>query len=151
MGAFLPDLRRSTGCEGWVVHYLRQVHGTCVVQVGGREPNPEPEAADALITAARSVLLVTRHADCPPVLLWDPETPAVGLVHAGRRGTLANVAAATLLAMEAAYGSRSHAMTASVGPGIRACCYEIKEDVLQAPRSPSFGTATSGSTSTCTR
>ena len=53
-----------------------------------REPLPE---CDAIITNTRGLTLITLHADCMPVFLLDPFKKAVGLVHAGWKGTLARV------------------------------------------------------------
>ena len=47
---------------------------------------------DALITDLPDVPLLLFYADCTPVLLADPVTGAMGLAHAGWRGTAAEIA-----------------------------------------------------------
>ena len=87
---------------------------------------------DGLITLAPGRLLAILTADCVPVLLADTRTHAVGAFHAGWRGTLAGVIEQGVAAMRARYGSRPEEMVAAVGPCIRACCFEVGEEVRSA-------------------
>ena len=48
--------------------------------------------ADALITASPGLLLGVLVADCAPILLADPVSGAIGVAHAGWRGTAGDVA-----------------------------------------------------------
>src|SRR5690606_10610606 len=83
---------------------LWQIHSAQVVAAD--TPNGPDESkgkADALITDRPEVTLLLRFADCVPILLYDPVRPAVGLVHAGWRGTLARAATAAVAAMAARY------------------------------------------------
>ena len=117
---------------------VHQVHGVAVRQVsaldvGQRIPDPEmvlPEA-DAMITDEAGVILVTLHADCLPLYVLDPLKPAIGLAHAGWRGTLTNIAGALVRAMQSAFGSRPSTMLAAIGPGAGPCHYEVDEPVLE--------------------
>jgi YfiH family protein len=84
---------------------------------------------DALITKIPDVPLLLFYADCVPVLLADVETGAVGLAHAGWRGTVANIGAKTLAAMVEAFGSKPENILAAIGPSIGACCYEVDDFV----------------------
>src|SRR5690625_5157532 len=75
-----------------------QVHGSEVALVGadmkGRgayKLNTALAGVDGLITVAPGVLLAAYFADCVPILFLDPEVPAVGIAHAGWRGTLAGI------------------------------------------------------------
>lgn len=85
--------------------------------------------ADALVTNRPGTLLVTRHADCPPLLVWDPKRRVLGLAHSGRRGTLANIAGAMVRRMVDQYASNPQALVAHIGPGIRKCCYEVGQEI----------------------
>jgi YfiH family protein len=131
-------LSAAMGCalDDWVAAY--QVHGTRVALVGkagrGRGAYEQTSAlpeTDALITARPGLLLSLRLADCAPIFLFDPAHHAVGLAHAGWRGTVANIAAATVQAMAAAFGSRPGDLRAGIGPAIGPCCYEIGADVAR--------------------
>lgn len=87
------------------------------------------EAVDALITDRPGIALFTTHADCYPILLWDPVTRSVGLAHAGWRGTRAGVAVAALRAMQHEFGSQPAQVRAGIGPGICGRCYEVGDEV----------------------
>lgn len=89
---------------------------------------------DILVTAHPDVYLFMRFADCLPILLYDPERSAVGLAHAGWRGTLQNVAGAAVQAMTEGLGCRAKDLQAVIGPGIGPCCYEVGEEVIRAVR-----------------
>jgi len=87
---------------------------------------------DAMITADAGVYLSMRFADCTPILLHDPERRAVGLAHAGWRGTVKNVAKSVVQAMVDRLGCSPQNITAVIGPAIGPCCYQVGEDVIQA-------------------
>jgi len=73
--------------------------------------------------------LFTTHADCFPIVLWDPIHAAIGLAHAGWRGTHAGVAVAALNAMEREFGTKPRDVRAGIGPGICGRCYEVGPEV----------------------
>ena len=89
---------------------------------------------DGVITNRKDVLLTTVHADCLPVWLYDEENQAIGLVHAGWRGTLAGIAPKAVKLMQEAYGSDPAKMKAAIGPGISMCCFETGPEVIEAFR-----------------
>ncbi len=115
----------------------RQTHTDTVLQVG--EENwgaglyaPDLPECDALITNEKGTALVVFTADCTPILLHDPITGAVGAVHAGWRGTAANIAGKTVAKMVAAYGCQPENIRAAIGPNIAKCCFETDADVPEA-------------------
>jgi len=81
--------------------------------------------ADALVTAERGLVLALFFADCVPVLLADEAGRAVGLAHAGWRGTAERCAANTVRALERTFGIRPKALRAILGPSVGGCCYEV--------------------------
>ena len=85
---------------------------------------------DALITNLADVPLLLFYADCVPVLLADPATGAIGLAHAGWRGTAAQIAKKTVQAMTEDFGVKPENLLAAIGPSIGACCYEV-DDVVR--------------------
>jgi YfiH family protein len=85
--------------------------------------------ADAMITDMAGVNLITLHADCAPVYLFDPAKPAVGLVHSGWKGTLADIVKLSILEMTKQYGTDPANVIAAIGPSIGKCCFETREDV----------------------
>lgn len=90
--------------------------------------------SDALITATPGVCLLACFADCVPLLFYDPYRAAVGVAHAGWRGTVGGIAAATVHALRQHYGSRPSDIRAVIGPSIGPCCYEVGPDVVAAAR-----------------
>ena len=89
---------------------------------------------DGAITDQKGILLTTVHADCLPVWLYDEENQAIGLVHAGWRGTLAGIAPKAVKLMQETYGSDPAKMKAAIGPGISMCCFETGPEVIEAFR-----------------
>ena len=85
------------------------------------------ESVDALVTNEPGVTLVTYYADCTPLFFIDPVSRAVGLAHAGWRGTVGRIGEKVIGKMTALYGSDPRNIRAAVGPAISVCCYEVDE------------------------
>ena len=114
----------------------RQTHSDTVRTVTGQhhmgfDHRHYPEC-DALITNDPGTALAVFTADCTPILLHDPVTGAVGAVHAGWRGTSADLAGKTVAAMCREFGCRTQNIRAAIGPNIGICCFETDADVPQA-------------------
>jgi YfiH family protein len=103
------------------------VHGNDVARVDAQQD--EVEDVDGLITDKPGIALFATYADCYPIVLWDPEHRAAGLVHAGWRGTEADVAAEGVRAMAREFDSNPARMKAAIGPGICRRCYQVGEEV----------------------
>ena len=95
---------------------------------------------DAVVTNQVGVPLLSIHADCLPLVLFDPVQRVVATVHSGWRGTVAKIAQATVRAMQQHYHSQPADILAGIGPGIGPCCYEVGEPVLSEV-AHSFGAA----------
>jgi polyphenol oxidase len=114
---------------------LWQVHSDrVVVAEAPNGPQDHLGQADALITDRPEVSLLLRFADCLPVLIYDPVQRAVGVAHAGWRGSLKKIAKATVAAMGERYGSRPADLVAGVGPGIGPCHYAVGPEVVAQTR-----------------
>jgi len=72
-----------------------------------------------------------RYADCAPVLFYSAARRAVGIAHAGWRGTALRVAAATAQMMVSAFGCDPAELLAAVGPSIGPCCYQVGPEVIE--------------------
>jgi YfiH family protein len=103
------------------------VHGSKVARVDA--PKDVVQGVDGLVTNQKGVALFATYADCYPIVLWDRVKRAVGLAHAGWRGTVAGVAKAAVQAMHDEYGSAAENILAGVGPGICGRCYEVGGEV----------------------
>lgn len=85
---------------------------------------------DALITNKKNVALVTVYADCVPIFLLDPKKRAIGLAHAGWKGTVLKIGAKTVKKMIEAFGTNPKDCIAAIGPSIGKCCYEVDKGVI---------------------
>jgi len=108
---------------------LKQVHSDSVFVIRDRFNSYEEKKGDALVSSARNLGIGVYTADCLPILLADTNATVVGVVHAGWRGTLLQIAESTLLKMEKNFGIESNNVFAVIGPSIGRCCYEVGEDV----------------------
>ncbi len=86
---------------------------------------------DALITDQKGVMLGVLTADCVPVLLYDPLQKVAAAVHAGWKGTKAQIVSKTVKRMQEHFGCDPENILAGVAPAIGRCCYEVGEDVAQ--------------------
>jgi hypothetical protein len=132
---FVPaPLRQVHSSHSFVV--ARDLAGHLAYQLPGVEGSlpaaDKPPAGDGLMSREPGILLTIRIADCLPVLLVDPRRRAVAAVHAGWRGALARVIEKAVGDMRRAFGSDPRTLIAALGPSIRACCYEVGEEVVQA-------------------
>jgi S-adenosylmethionine:tRNA ribosyltransferase-isomerase len=86
---------------------------------------------DGLITNEPGVTLATFYADCVPLYFYDSIHKAIGLSHSGWRGTVGNIAKATVEAMQKTYHTDPADLIAAIGPSICQDCYEVSEDVIE--------------------
>lgn len=140
----LQNRRRIAERLGWdfaAWTCAEQVHGNHVHVVTkqdvGRGRNDRSTAiadTDGLITNEPDILLVMYFADCVPLYFYDPVTGAMGLAHAGWKGTVAEIAVKTVEKMTAEFGVKPEDLFAAIGPSIGSCCYEVDEAVLKHVR-----------------
>jgi YfiH family protein len=108
--------------------WLRQVHGTEVVDADrAREQALEPQA-DAAVARARATVCAVLVADCMPVLFANDAATVVAAAHAGWRGLSAGVLEATVGAMRVA----PQRLIAWLGPAIGPRRYEVGDEVRTA-------------------
>ena len=111
----------------WPLITLRQVHSD-IIRCVDSIPD-ESLVGDGLISAMPGVLLAIQTADCLPVMIVDMKRHAVGVFHAGWRGTVKRIVEKGVGEMVRCFGSRPRDMKAAIGPGIQGCCYEVGEEV----------------------
>lgn len=83
------------------------------------------ESVDALVTNEKDVTLVTYYADCTPLFFVDTKKKAIGLAHAGWRGTVGKIGAKVIETMVENYGTNPSDVVCAIGPAISKCCYEV--------------------------
>jgi YfiH family protein len=130
--AFLRGLdaasgRRNGDKQRWQLITLRQIHSDIVHHV-----DSEPDvllAGDGLITATPGLMLGIQTADCLPIILVDAKHRALGVFHAGWRGTVKRIVEKGVGELHHWFGSRPGDLKAAIGPGIGGCCYAVGEEV----------------------
>lgn len=88
--------------------------------------------ADAVCTNLVNHPMMLFGADCPLLILYDPEAPAVGLAHAGWKPTVGRVTQRLLETMVTHLGAQPSRIRAGIGPAICANCYEVGPEVIAA-------------------
>ncbi len=86
---------------------------------------------DALITNVLELPIGIRTADCVSVFFYDPNNKAIGIAHAGWKGTVNRIAVKTAQKMTEAFNSNPKDLVVGFGPAIGPCYYAIKEDVIE--------------------
>ena len=110
---------------------VNQVHGDTIRLVEQMNYRTMRSAeADAMITRERGLAIGVETADCVPILLVDPATPAVAAVHAGWKSTVQKIVQKTVAKMQAGFGSDPSRIIAAIGPAIGPECYEVDEPVM---------------------
>ena len=109
------------------VAYVHQVHGNKIVAV---EHGGDYGQADALMTATANVFLTIRTADCTAVFVAAPDVPAVGIAHAGWRGTRKHVAIKLLQTMMQKWRLNPQEIYVALSPALQVCCFQVTEEFL---------------------
>ena len=125
--AFLKELGANNKGRLWPLVTLRQVHSDLIHLVVS--PPTTTLVGDGLITATPNLLLAIQTADCLPIILVDPKRRAVGVFHAGWRGTLRRIIEKGVGEMRRQFGTLAGDLKAAIGPGIHDCCYEVGPEV----------------------
>jgi copper oxidase (laccase) domain-containing protein len=127
------EIRNATGFGDWPPFTAEQIHGNKIAIIdravasavlSGVDGREFP-ACDGIITNQRSVALGIYVADCCAVYIVDPKTPAIGLVHSGRKGTELGVITNAIRQMIERFGSDPANMVVQLSPCIRPPHYEV--------------------------
>ena len=100
-----------------------QPHGNSVA-VPGKGARLVPHV-DALVTREAGLPLVIRCADCAAVFIMDRRTPAIALIHSGKKGTAGNVVGNVIRRMQMEFATQAADCFAFIGPSIGPCHYEM--------------------------
>lgn len=126
---FLRQVGAVTGNKPWPLVTLRQIHSDLIHCVDS--PPEHQLTGDGLITCAPGILLAVQTADCLPLILVDTKHRAVGVFHAGWRGTLKRISEKGIGEMRRFFGTQPRHIKAAIGPGIHGCCYEVGPEVRE--------------------
>lgn len=125
--AFLRELGAVRKGHELPLVTVRQIHSDLIHCVP--EMPEAPLAGDGLVTQTPGLLLAILTADCLPVILADTKRRAIGVFHAGWRGTVKRIAEKGVGEMQRWFGSRPRDIKAAIGPGVHGCCYSVGPEV----------------------
>lgn len=111
----------------WPLITLRQMHSDLIHRIAAAPEHPL--IGDGLVTDIPGLLLAVLTADCLPVIVVDKKSRAVGIFHAGWRGTVKRIAEKGVGEMRRWFGSDPGDLVAAIGPGVQQCCYAVGEEV----------------------
>jgi purine-nucleoside/S-methyl-5'-thioadenosine phosphorylase / adenosine deaminase len=120
------EIRRAIGVIDWPLLTAEQIHGNQIAIVDlPVESDKHFTGCDGFITNQREISLGIHVADCCAVYIVDPGTPAIGLVHSGKKGTELNIAGRAIDQMRERFGSRPADLIVQLSPCIRPPHYEV--------------------------
>jgi YfiH family protein len=125
--AFLRQLGAIRDGREWPLLTPRQIHSDLIHRVS--ETPKSVLIGDGLITQTPGILLAILTADCLPVILVDRKQRAVGVFHAGWRGTVKRIVEKGVGEMYRWFGTAPGDLRAAIGPGVHSCCYEVGPEV----------------------
>jgi polyphenol oxidase len=130
---FLKELGAANGRKSWPLVSLRQIHSDLIHRVDG--VSQEPLAGDGIVTDTPGLIVAVQAADCFPIILVDRKRRAVGVFHAGWRGTVQRIVEKGVSEMRRHFDCEPRNIVAAIGPGVQACCYDVGEEVRTKFRS----------------
>lgn len=127
-------LYNALGLDGLATTDARQAQADSIAIVDERHRGTRIPNVDALLTRTPNLPLLLRFADCVPILMFDPMQRAIGIVHAGWRGTVLKIATRAAQTMFDSFGTRARDLVVGIAPSIGPCCYRIGDDVIAQVR-----------------
>ncbi len=127
--AFLRKLGAADKSKLWPLVTLRQIHSDLIQYVS--KPPAGTLFGDGIISDTPRLLIGIQIADCLPVILVDKKHKAVGVFHAGWRGTIKRIVEKGAGVMRMHFGTMPSNLEAAIGPGIHSCCYEVGEEIRE--------------------
>lgn len=128
----IARLKKMLHLESLVL--LKQIHSTIGFTVSDEqvaELLAAKQPGDFLVTQRANTGLGVYTADCLPIVFYDTYNRAIGICHAGWKGSVANVAVETLKRMQETYETDLDHLRIFFGPSAKACCYEVTEEFLE--------------------
>ncbi|NMA48289.1 MAG: polyphenol oxidase family protein, partial [Tissierellia bacterium] len=84
---------------------------------------------DGLVTNRDDVALITRFADCVPILLFDKVKKVQANIHSGWKGTLKEISKKAISVLKESFNSNPKEIIAIIGPAIGKDDFEVEIDV----------------------
>jgi hypothetical protein len=115
-----------------------QVHEDCILCLKAKPEHDNSKAPgicydgfDSFITDQEGITIMIRVADCVPIILYDPRSKVIAVVHAGWEGTLSEITLKTIQQMENEFRCSPADIKAGIGPAIGKCCFSVNSEVAE--------------------
>lgn len=97
--------------------------------LSGEEKKENLYGVDALITKEKQICIGVTTADCVPLIIYDPINHALGVAHAGWKGTVSHIGYKTVEKMVRAFSSTPSSLLVAIGPSISQEMFEVGDEV----------------------
>lgn len=118
----VPLMQLTAGAQDHNIHVRRVTMENAGVGVWKAA---DMESIDGLVTDVPELPLIIYCSDCVPLYFYDPEHHAIGISHAGWRGTVNGMAKATIEKMQAEFNTDPAVLLAAIGPSIGPESFEV--------------------------
>lgn len=118
----VPLMQLTGGAQDHNIHVRRVTMENAGVGVWKAA---DMESIDGLVTDVPELPLIIYCSDCVPLYFYDPEHHAIGISHAGWRGTVNGMAKATIEKMQAEFNTDPAVLLAAIGPSIGPESFEV--------------------------
>lgn len=102
--------------------------------IGANDYETAFRSTDGFITFQRGILLTLCYADCVPLYFLHPESKAIGIAHAGWKGTVGGIAQEMIQKFQS-YGLQANQLLVAIGPSICENCYIVDDHVVNLVKS----------------
>ena len=105
------------------------IHGNNVEVVDRSNKGQIIADSDGLVTDQKNLFLCITAGDCVPIYFYDHKKEIIGIVHAGWRGVVKNIAGSLIEKMTNEYQAKPEDIVVYIGPHLKKCHFEVKQDV----------------------
>ena len=121
---------KQTNLDTKIIVSAGLIHKNKVIIIDDILENTIIPNCDALITNNNKCLLTITVADCLPIYFYDKNKNVVAIAHAGWRGVVSKIAEKVINQFINHYHSDINDIEVFIGPHIKDCHFEIKDDVV---------------------
>lgn len=86
---------------------------------------------DGTLTSKKNITLASTNADCVLLMFYDTVKNVIANVHSGWRGTFKKIGKKAVAEMKEKFECNPKDILAFICPSIRACCFEVQDDVME--------------------
>ncbi len=120
--------------DGYTINnliYAEQIHKANIHIVPANNGGYIKLDVDGLIIKNPGQILITKTADCVPILIYDRVKKIVAAIHGGRKSLVAGIIPNAISILKKDFDSLPRDLLVGIGPHIRKCCYWLKQDTLK--------------------